>query len=109
MPAIQGLSERQTRMEQCYQDHQGAYAPADDSWACPACADDDKDETFKFSCEATKDTFTLTATGKRTMAGFTYTVNQVNTKTSSISGVASKWDATSDKCWITNKGGQPCQ
>jgi type IV pilus assembly protein PilE len=107
MPAIQGLSERQTRLEQCYQDHQSAgYADA----TCISIGGGEiEDFVFSFSEDPTKDAFILEATGRGTMAGFEYTVNQANTKTSTISGVSSAWDTTSDNCWITGKGGKPCQ
>ena len=108
MPAIQVLSERQTRMEQCYQDHQGTYAPTSGCLACPASAVSVSDD-FNLSCTAAKDTFTLTATGKGAMAGFVYTIDQVNTRTTLISGVSDKWNATASNCWVTGKGGKPCQ
>jgi type IV pilus assembly protein PilE len=113
MPAIQVLSEKQTRMEQCYQDHQGSYAPTPACAVCPSPDDATyviaSTDDFDFTCEAAKSTFTLTATGKGSMAGFTYTVNQVNTRTSTIADVSDRWNATSANCWITGKGGQPCQ
>jgi type IV pilus assembly protein PilE len=114
MPAIQGLSERQTRMEQCYQDHQK------DGYEAAGCTNIGSGEIsdFVFSFDEdeppTKDTFKLKATGKApTMAGFEYTVNQANTRTSKIDrpgkGVNDPWKAGKDSCWITGKSGSPCQ
>jgi type IV pilus assembly protein PilE len=45
----------------------------------------------------------VTATGKDSMAGFAYTVNQANAK--STTSVPSGWEASST-CWITGKGGK---
>ncbi|GHU06595.1 hypothetical protein FACS1894158_13500 [Betaproteobacteria bacterium] len=107
MPAIQGLSERQTRMEQCYQDH------PKDGYAATACASIGSgvngEFSFSFDADPTKETFKLKASGGATMTGFTYTVDQANNKTSTIATPFDQWNATSSTCWITNKGGQPCQ
>ncbi len=37
------------------------------------------------------------------MVGFTYTIDQANVRTTSITGV-SGWNATAN-CWVRNKGG----
>jgi type IV pilus assembly protein PilE len=94
--AISGLSSRQVRMEQCYQDNH-TYAPTGD---CSACTEETTDN-FQFTCTATATTFTLTATGRGAMAGFVYTVDQSDAKkTSATAG----W-GVSDTCWVTKKGG----
>lgn len=103
MQAISGLSTRQTKMEQCYQDNH-SYALTACATACNAveAANLGGDEFFAFSCVADQDTFTLTATGVGQMAGFVYTVDQANAR--STTGVPSGWAANST-CWVTRKGG----
>jgi len=58
---------------------------------------------FDYACAApTRDTFTITATGKTgtNIAGWTYTINETGVRTSSgIDG------ASSTSCWITKSGG----
>ena len=97
--AVQGLSARQTRMEQCFQDSR-TYV------GCAACAADNAGKDFNFACVADATTFTLTATGKvgGTMAPFTYTVNQADARSTTISGAPSGWTG-STTCWVLGKGG----
>lgn len=102
--AVAGLSDLRLKMEQYFQDNRtyvGACAAG--SVAEPPSSANTK--YFNFTCSnLAATTYTLTATGKNTMAGFTYTVNQANTRGTTITGI-SGWDATSTSCWITNKGG----
>ena len=47
---------------------------------------------------------TITATGKGSMAGFSYTINQTGAKTTGA--VPSGWSAASpNTCWVVKKGG----
>jgi type IV pilus assembly protein PilE len=96
MEAISGLSAMQTKLEQCYQDDHKYLS------TCSACATPPSDN-FTFSCAVTDTTFTVTATGGGSMAGFEYTVNQANAR--STTAVPSGWTASST-CWITGKGGK---
>lgn len=58
---------------------------------------------FTYSCGTpTASAFTCTATGTGSMAGFVFTVNESNTRTSTITG-HSGWN-NSTTCWITKKG-----
>jgi type IV pilus assembly protein PilE len=59
---------------------------------------------FDYACVApTATTFTCTATGKPgDVGGFTYTINQANTKGSGFGGAAG-WN-NSSTCWVTKKG-----
>ncbi|QMV75473.1 prepilin-type N-terminal cleavage/methylation domain-containing protein [Comamonas piscis] len=95
------LSTYQVRMEQWFQDNR-KYRNADS--ACGALpADNNTGKYFNISCSASSDTvYTLTATGKGPMSGFTYTVNQAAGK--ATTAVPSGW-TTSNSCWITGKGG----
>ncbi|HEY0914119.1 MAG TPA: type IV pilin protein [Solimonas sp.] len=97
--ATVGLGARQVDMEQYFQDNR-KYASA-----APACTDDGESKFFTFSCTGITDTtFTLVATGKGAMSGFTFNVNQANLKTTAA--VPSGWSQPSpNNCWVRNKGG----
>ncbi len=100
--ATAGLATKRVQMEQSFLDAR-SYATA------AACnADSATSKYFDFSCTAqTQDTFTLQASGKGPMAGFSFTVDQSNAKTSAVAAPApSGWTAaTPNNCWITRKGG----
>lgn len=100
--ATSGLAERRTRMEQFFQDNH-FYFQADPPVSAPACDNDNTGTYFNFSCPTlTATTYTLTATGKSSMTGFTYTVTEANVR--ATTAVAAGW-TTSTTCWITSKGG----
>ena len=95
--ATSTLAAKRVQMEQYFQDNR-TYAGG------TACnTDTTSSRYFTFSCTATATTYVVTATGADSMAGFTYTIDQNNTKTSTIT--ASGWAATSTSCWITKQGG----
>ena len=95
--ATSGLAARRVMMEQFFHDNHVFNATA--------CAADNTD-FFTFSCTVGASTYTLKATGQGSMAGFIYTVDQANAKSSPLSGAPSGWSAHSpDNCWVTNKGG----
>ncbi len=100
--ATSNLSTKRVQMEQFFMDSR-TYV------AAPACtADTTTSKYFDFSCPVqTATTYTLQAAGKSSMAGFTYTVDQANTKTSAfVSPAPSSWvAATPNNCWVTNTGG----
>jgi type IV pilus assembly protein PilE len=106
MPAVQGLSSRQALMEQCYQDnHTYAPSPVPTSGPCVRACSTATSDHFQFTCTKNATTFTLTATGQDMMSGFVYTVNQLDARTSQITG-HSGWNTTAVlACWITAKGG----
>lgn len=112
--ATSGLAERRARMEQFFQDNHtyfraaGADPVANPAINAPVCVDDTTtSQYFDFSCNPTATTYTLTATGKSSMTGFTYTINEANSKTSTIAGAAvpSGWAHALATCWMTSKGG----
>lgn len=86
--ATGGLGQGRIAMEQWFQDNR-TYVGA----ACPGSG-----KNFDFACATTAGTFTITATGKGGMTGFTFTINQNNVRTS-----ATPW-GNSNTCWITRKG-----
>lgn len=91
------LLAMKTQAEQYYADHPATgYA----SFPCTAPA---SAKNFNYDCGVpTKDTFTFTAMGKAAsnIVGWTYSIDQSGTRTSSaIDG------ASSTSCWITQSGG----
>jgi type IV pilus assembly protein PilE len=99
--ATAGLSDLRVKMEQFFQDSRtyvGACA-AGTVTELPA-----NTKFFDFACSnLAATTYTITATGKSSMTGFVYTVNQANTRASTVTGVGG-WSG-STTCWVTNKGG----
>ena len=105
--ATSGLAEKRVRMEQFFQDNH-LYFQADPAISAPACATDNTaSQYFNFTCPTlTATTYTLTATGKSSMSGFTYTLDQANVRSSTIASPApSGWVHALAACWMTNKGG----
>jgi len=93
--ATSGLSAKRVQLEQYFQDNR-TYV----GWT--GCETNPNATTnFAFSCSGAlaATTYELKATGKGTMAGFDYTINQNNGMTSSTS-----W-GNSTTCWVTKKGG----
>jgi len=106
--ATSNLAGKRVQMEQFYQDNRTYVGGT----ACNT--DTTSSKYFTFSCTAapgvapTATAYTIAAMGKNpgTMAGFTYTVDQSNAKTSTIvSPARAVFNATSTSCWITNTGG----
>lgn len=99
--ATSNLASKRVQMEQFFQDNR-TYASAP-----PCSADTTSSRYFDFSCSVagTTTVFTLQAVGKASMAGFTYTVDQANNKTTTVgAGAPSGWTGNAS-CWVTNKGG----
>jgi type IV pilus assembly protein PilE len=96
--ATSSLADGRVKMEQFFQDNK-TYAGG----PCPAAA-----ESFTFACsDLSNATYTITASGIAggNVSGFSFTINQNNTRTTT--GVKSGWtSATLPKnCWITTRGG----
>lgn len=91
------LAAKRVQLEQFFQDNR----TYDGASAC--VADSTTSEYFDFSCTVqTATTYVLQSTGKGSMAGFTYAIDQDNAK--STTSVPSGW-ATNASCWVTKKGG----
>jgi type IV pilus assembly protein PilE len=92
------LATLHMQMEQFFQDNRTFVG-------APGCTADSSNRFFNFSCSAqTATTFTLQAVGKGTMAGFTYTVNHQNVRTTA--GVPAGWSTPSpNTCWAIRKDG----
>lgn len=98
--ATSALASKRVQMEQFFQDNRTYVGGT-------ACNNDTTTSRyFTFACPAaaTATTYTIQATGIGAMAGFNYTIDDTNTKTSTIT--ATDWVATNATCWITKKGGQ---
>ena len=100
------LSAKRVRMEQFYQDNR-TYVDA------PAGADDTaSSKYFDFSANGgggdtrTATGYTLFARGKGAMSAFTFSVDQSNTRSSTVTGM-SGWTGNS-ACWVTKQGGTCC-
>ena len=103
--ATSELAAKQVRLEQFYQDNR-TYVGAGADAICAGT-----NASFSFSCllapPRSASVYTLAATGTAggPMDGFTYTVDQANTKTTTIVAPApAGWIATAS-CWTTRKGG----
>jgi len=98
--ATSRLATKQVQMEQWFQDNRTYVGGT-------ACSTDTTtSKYFDFSCSGVSATgFTMTAAGKGSMAGFTYTIDQTGAKTSSFTA-ATGWSSPSpNNCWATKKGG----
>jgi type IV pilus assembly protein PilE len=96
--ATSNLATARIAMEQYYQDNH-TYL---NGGACGATMPTNV-QFFTFACAGA---YTITATGTGSMAGFTYTIDQSNNKTSTIAAPAnSSWIAPQTNCWITKQGG----
>lgn len=89
--ATSNLADMRIQMEQFFQDKRfytgGPCAAADAKF-------------FGYVCVTpTPTTFTITATGTGPMAGYVYTVNHANSKSTTIAG------NTSSGCWTASKNG----
>ncbi len=109
--ATSALATKRMAMEQYFQDNHSYNGG--DALGFP-CATDTKTSTyFDFTCQPSPlpalpaaQAYTITATGKGAMQGFSYTIDQNNVKTSSIGLPApSNWIGNNGACWITKTGG----
>ena len=98
--ATSNLSSLRVRMEQFFQDNR-TYVGG----PCNPAAAESK--YFAYACNpvATATTYTIAATGvaAQGMGGFTYTINELNVKTS-VMASPSTWIG-STTCWVTKKSG----
>lgn len=101
--ATSGLATRQVRLEQWFQDNR-TYLGSDANANVP-CFNDTSNRYFDFSCiNLTANTYTLRAVGKATMAGFSFSVDQANQRTTAA--VPAGWaQPAPNNCWVARKGG----
>lgn len=100
--AISALSDYRVKMEQFFQDNRTYIGGGLNTCGATPSGGLTK---FTLECDApTATTYLATAKGSSGLTtGFTYTVNQTNAKTSTVTGV-SGWSGNG-ACWITKKGG----
>lgn len=106
--ATSALAQDRVQLEQFYQDNR-RYSSAVNGTTCGGTRPNANN--FTITCAAIDQSapvvqsYLITATGNAgtTMAGFTYTVDQNNAKTSTITAPPG-WAATAS-CWITKAGG----
>ena len=103
--AVGTLSDLRVRMEQYFQDNRyyNADGSADTTCGSVAAA---ATNNFTFACVSANSgqSYTWTATGTNSMVGFSYAINQANTRTTTIAAGAA-WPAVTQNCWVTSKGG----
>ena len=107
------LANMRVRMEQYYQDNRTYLnAPCSDSndyftFSCPTSPPNPNPNGIVYPNPNPNDTtYTIEAKGQGAMAGFYFTIDESNKKTSTINSPApSGWVANQNNCWITNKGG----
>jgi type IV pilus assembly protein PilE len=113
--AIAGLSGKQVKMEQFFQDNR-TYAQ-DATVATNPCFPQTSG-SFTLDCNTVAPTtggagftsppsataYTLRAVGTDKMTGFTYTLTETNAKSTIVTGGPSGWTG-STTCWVKGKGG----
>jgi type IV pilus assembly protein PilE len=103
--ATGNLAGMRVKLEQYYQDNR-TYVPA----TAGCVTDSTTSKYFDFTtCSGGAETrtatgYTLFAIGKGSMAGFSYSVDQANARSSTVTGV-SGWTGNSS-CWVTRTGGE---
>ncbi len=97
--ATSTLADARVQLEQYYMDNR-KYGGGSSPWRCGSTPHTGKH--FEYKCNGDDTTYTITATGVGDMAGFVYTLDQANTRTSTFTGLSGWNDSTT--CWITKKG-----
>lgn len=98
--ATSGLADKRIKMEQFFQDNRTYVGSTAAGMPCA----NESGQNFDFSCGASPSAtaYTITATGKNSAAGFSFTVNEANTKASTAT--LAGW-AGNASCWIRKEGG----
>lgn len=97
------LADMRVKLEQYFQDSRTFVGACAAGTVAPLPAN----TTFwTYTCPGatlTATTYTVTATGAGAMAGFTYSINELNTRSSTVTGVTG-WSGNA-ACWVIKKGG----
>ncbi|MBK7023919.1 MAG: prepilin-type N-terminal cleavage/methylation domain-containing protein [Sulfuritalea sp.] len=103
---VAGLSDARVRMEQYFQDNRFYNTDGTAATTCAASVVVPATANFTYSCLASANgqAYVWTATGIGSMTGFSYTINQVNARTSAIVAGAA-WPVAAANCWMTKQGG----
>lgn len=104
--ATNQLSVTRGLLEQFYQDNRTYQTSGAFTSPC-AAASLPTSTGWSFSCQPwTASTYIVTATGNGAVAGFTYSIDQSGTQSSTV---GSNWGgATSATCWLVKKGQTTC-
>lgn len=100
--AISNLADMRVKLEQHFQDNR-TYVGA---CAANTVAPLPTGQHFTFTCPTlTATTFTVQATGRAgtSIAGFTYTIDQANTRRTTATPTG--WGTAPVECWVVRKGG----
>ncbi len=105
--ATANLATKQVQLEQWFQDRR-TYAGS--GAANRPCGLDTTNRNFDFTCNGTEglNGYTLTATGKGSVAGFAFTVDQNNNRRTLAgpAGLPAGWTLpVPNNCWVVRKGG----
>jgi type IV pilus assembly protein PilE len=100
--AHQVLSDLRVKMEQRFQDAR--------TYAGGPCAPTQAAKYFVFSCDGTPDgiSFKIQAVGQLDLTGITFTVDQDNTRATTVTPGSKMADKgyVGAACWVTKRGGQ---
>ena len=98
--ATNNLSTLRVQLEQHFQDNRTYVGACEAGTVAPLPPTDD----FEYTCPTlTEDEFSVVATGTGSMSGFTYTLDQSNTK--ATTAVPDGWGTAPVACWVLSKGG----
>lgn len=98
--ATNNLSAMRVKLEQYFQDNRTYVGACADGTVAPLPQADN----FTYTCPTlTATTYVVQATGSGTMAGFTYTINELNAK--ATTAVPTGWGTVPKTCWVTKKDG----
>lgn len=98
--ATSKLATLRVQLEQYYQDNRTYVGACTSGTVAPLPVADN----FTYSCPTlTATTFTVSAAGSGSMNGFTYTIDQAGTRTTTA--VPTGWGTAPVSCWVTRKGG----
>jgi len=104
--AVSTLAETRAKLEQYFLDNR-TYAGADTgNFPCNTTVLNAGKKNFTYACtNLGAGTYDLSATGQtgEGMTAFTYTINQANVRSSTVTGL-SGWTGNAT-CWVTKKGG----
>ncbi|MBI1173811.1 MAG: prepilin-type N-terminal cleavage/methylation domain-containing protein [Sideroxydans sp.] len=101
--ATTNLSSLRVSMEQYYQDNRTYLNGAACGVTMPTTP---AVQYFTYTCAATQNTYTITATGSTGMPGFAYTVDQNNAKqTTALPADWSSGVTLPVACWVSKPGG----
>lgn len=103
---ISGLATMRVKMEQYFQDNRTYAGVSPTPAACTSTSIaplPGNTAYFTYGCSnLTASTYTVTATGQGTMAGFVYTLDEQNVR--ATTGVPSGWTSNA-ACWVLKRDG----